>query len=107
METRTISHDVTFQRPFRLNGIPGEQKPGTYTMNVAEEQLDTLSFVGWRQVATTLQIRNGAITEYFAVDSQELRAALLNDSRQSNDPPPAPAVAARVREILHLRRGAA
>ncbi len=106
METRTTSRDVTFRHPFRLRGIDGDQRPGTYTMSVEEEQLDMLSFTGWRQVATTLQVHTGAATEYFAVDSQELRAALLQDSRQSNDPPPAPAVAGspRVREILHLRR---
>ncbi len=107
MENRTTSKLVTFRRSFTLSGLGDVQPPGTYSVRMEEEMLDTLSFIGWRQIATTLQIRSGGVTEYFVVDGQDLRAAQLRDSSQSNDPPPAPPVARSrpVRAILHLGGG--
>jgi hypothetical protein len=108
METRTTSHKVTFAKPFCLAGLDDIQPAGTYMVSVVEEQLDTLSFMGWRQVAATLQIRRGGATEHVAIDMQDLRGALLRDSDQSTDPPGAPAVAKAVdrrkRELLQYLR---
>ena len=92
METRTTSHKVTFAKPFSIAGLD-LQPAGTYTVTLMEEQLDTLSVVGWRQVAATLEIRHGGEAEHVAIDMQDLRDALLRDSDQSTDPPAAPAVA--------------
>jgi hypothetical protein len=70
------------------------QPPGTYTLRLEWQQLDTLSFVGWRQADATLELKHGGAIEYFAVDMQDLREALLRDTGQSTDPPTTPAVAA-------------
>lgn len=94
METRTTKKQVTFAKPFRLMGMDAVQSPGTYTLTLEEQQLDALRFIGWRQVNATLELRRGGVTEYFPVDMQDLREALLRDSDQSTDPPAAPTVAA-------------
>lgn len=101
METRTIKKQVTFAKPFRLMGMDAVQPPGTYTLTL-EEQLDALRFIGWRQVSATLEVRCHGATEYFAVDMQDLREALLRDTDQSTDPPAAPDVAAG--RIPHMRK---
>lgn len=107
MQTRTTSNQVTFVKNFRLAGLEGILPPGTYTVNLEEEQLDVLSLVGWRQVAATLQLTRDGATEHVAIDMQDLREALLRDSDQSTDPPAAPATAVaqnpRVRGILRLK----
>ena len=106
MQTRTTSKQVTFVKPFRLTGMEESQPPGTYTLRMEEEQLDVRSFVGWRQIAATLQLTANGATEHVAVDMQDLREALLRDSDQSTDPPTAPATAVaqnpRPRKILRL-----
>lgn len=107
METRTTKKQVTFAKPFRLMGMDAMQPPGTYTLTLEEQQLDVLRFIGWRQVSATLEVRCHGATEYFAVDMQDLREALLRDTDQSTDPPAAPDVAAgripRMRKLLGLQ----
>ena len=106
MQTRTINKQITFVNPFQLRGMERSQPPGTYTLSVEEEQLDVRSFVGWRQIAATLQLAANGATEHVAIDMQDLREALLRDSDQSTDPPAAPAAAVaqnpRPRKILRL-----
>ncbi len=98
---------VTFVKPFTLVGIDGVQPPGCYAVSLEEEQLDVLSFVGWRQIAATLQLKRGGSTEYAAINMQDLRDALLRDSAQSSDPQTIPASKAvqspRMREMLRLQ----
>jgi hypothetical protein len=107
METRTIVKQVTFAKPFRLAGCEGVHPPGTFTLTLEEEQLDALSFIGWRQIAATLQLKRGGATEYWAINMQDLRQALLRDTDQSTDPPAAPAAMASqnpsVPETLQLQ----
>jgi hypothetical protein len=79
METRTITTQVTFLKPFRLEGMEREQPPGSYTIDTEEEQLDTLTFVGWRQVSATMRISYKGATEYVPIGSRDLLSALLRD----------------------------
>lgn len=106
MQTRTTSKQVTFIKSFRLAGMEGSQPPGTYILSVEEEQLDVRSFVGWRQIAATIQLTANGATEHVAIDMQDLREALRRDSDQSTDPPTAPATAVAQspppRKILRL-----
>ena len=90
METRTVRKQVTFFNPFLLAGCDGLQPPGSYTLTLEQEQLDVLLFVGWRQTAATLQLTHGGITDYVAIDMEDLMDALLRDSDQSTDAPAAP-----------------
>lgn len=94
METRTTRKQVTFAKPFRLMGMEEVQPSGTYTLTLEEQSLEALCFIGWRQVNATLALRRGGATEYFPIDMQDLREALLRDTDQSTDPPAAPVVAA-------------
>jgi hypothetical protein len=105
MEIRTTSQLVTFCRPFHFAGLDAVQPAGTYTMDVEEERLDTLSVAGWRRIAVRLKLTRGGTTEHVTIDMQDLREALLRDGDQSTEPPSAPAAAQnpRLREILHLR----
>lgn len=105
MQTRTTSKQVTFTKPFQLAGFDHVQVPGTYTLNLEEEQLDTHSFMGWRQTAATLLLTHGGSTEYIPIDMRELQDALVRDSGQTADPAPASMAARRLRgrEFLRLR----
>ena len=67
--------------------------PGTYTIHTEEEMLDTLSFVGWRQIGCAIVLHREGAEEHVTVDPQELREALVRDGDQGTDPPAAPSVA--------------
>jgi hypothetical protein len=69
------------------------QPAGTYTIDTEEQALDTLSFAGWRHIATSMRLFRDGATEHVPVDPQELRDAMLRDGDQDIDPPAAPAVA--------------
>jgi len=107
MESRTTSKIVNFRNSFTLSGLDGIQPPGTYTVRTEEEMLDTLSFIGWRQVGTTMVLHRDGGVEYAAIDPRELREALVRDGDQGTDPPAAPSVAERSnrRARDQLRRG--
>ena len=80
MTTRTAYRTVTFHQPFTLGGIDGLLAPGAYDIGTDEESIETLSFLAWRRVATTIQVqRNGAI-ETHRIDPVELDANLLRDA---------------------------
>lgn len=107
MESRITIKLVTFRKPFTLSRLDGIQPPGTYTVQTEEEMLDTLSFVGWRQIGCVIVLHRDGGEEHAAIDPQELREALVNDGDQGTDPPASPSVAMgrgrRVRD--QLRRG--
>jgi hypothetical protein len=94
MESRITIEQVTFQRPFRLSGLQGIQRSGTYTVRTEEQMLDTFSFNGWRQAGTIMILHRDGGVEYAAINRQELREALVRDGDQGTDPPAAPAAAA-------------
>lgn len=94
---RTASYDVTFQRPFLLTGFETLQAAGTYTVDTVEELINSISFVGWKRVLSTIQLPQGGATEYVRIDSSELSEALIRDGAQS-------APAARSETAEHARR---
>lgn len=107
MESRTTSMQVVFRKPFTLSTLSSLQPPGSYTIRMDEEMLDTLSFAGWRRTDCAIVLHSAGTTEYVPIDLQELREALVRDGDQGIDPPAAPAMAAtrsrRVRDMM--RRG--
>lgn len=105
MESRTTSKLVTFGRPFTLSGLDGIQSPGSYTVLMEEEMLDTLSFIGWRQTGCVIVLQRDGGEEHVAIDSQELREALVHDGDQGTDPPASPSVAVSRHARGHSRRG--
>lgn len=102
MTTRTSYSDVTFRRPFRLEGMDAAAPAGSYRIATEEERLDTQTIEAWRQTAVILQVTTAGVTEHVAIDPQELRNALLRDADRSIDPTAIPHP--RARETLRLRR---
>lgn len=106
MDTRSTSSQITFRRPFRLNGVDGLQPAGSYTLTVEEERLDTLLVDAWRRTATTLYVPQGGAIDHAAINMEELQAALARDASPEPDTSPEPPRAgpgpARKREILHF-----
>jgi hypothetical protein len=80
MEIRTTQHSVTLTRAFTIEGIDAVQPPGTYLIETDEEQIEGISFLAYRRVATRIRLapdssRPGTV-EVVAVDSPEIAAAL-------------------------------
>lgn len=104
METRTTHSTVTFRRPFKLAGMDGIGPAGSYSVDTEEEKLDTLTFEGWRQTAVIFQMPRAGVTEYLAIDPQELRDALARDGTVLPEAPTASGDRSRrVRDQPRLR----
>ena len=85
MPERTTSSLVTFLHPFSLAGIDDEQPAGTYTVETVDELLETLSFVAYRRLSTTIELPAAGsgtcqrqVTE---IDSADLAQAQERDLR--------------------------
>lgn len=87
MPERITSSLVTFLHPFLLAGVAEEQPAGTYTVETVDEQLETLSFVTYRRVSTTIELptagyatRQRQVTE---IDAADLAQAQERDLRKA------------------------
>jgi hypothetical protein len=81
-DVRTV---VTFAHPFSLEGVEGTYPPGTYEVTETREQVDGLSFIGYRRTKTTIELP-GPSTAYISrqvveVEAADLEAALKQDAR--------------------------
>ena len=80
---RSTTVDVTFRRAFALKGLESAVPPGTYRVHIEEEQIDGLSFLAYRRLATFIRIpvagRSGS-SQDLLVDPKELKRALARDS---------------------------
>ena len=83
MTTRTSHATVTFAHPFALPGVDGVQPAGTYAVDTDEEMIDSLNFVAWRRIATTIHIRIHGAVELCAIDPRDLAASLARDATAS------------------------
>ncbi|HET6158605.1 MAG TPA: hypothetical protein VFE34_09695 [Dongiaceae bacterium] len=84
MTTRTTTATVIFTRPFVLNGFDGEQRAGSYLVEIDEELLDGVSFPAYRRTETRMSLDRGSNSGHGAiqiavVDPKELEAALVVD----------------------------
>lgn len=86
MTNRTITTEVTFRRPFRLEGIADLQPAGTYVVETEEELLQALSFTAWRRLETTILLprRPGGpmIEQVVTIDPAALETALALDAAE-------------------------
>ncbi len=82
---------VTFQHSFTLKGVEGTVPPGTYRLETEEEEIDGLSFVARRRLATFLWLplagHGTGSSQSFRVEPKDLQEALRRDSVA---PPPRP-----------------
>ena len=83
MSQRISKQLVTFHQPFFLESIEGEWPAGDYTIETEEESIDSVSFLAFRRVGTTMIVhtrRNGRTRhQYVPIDPAELAAALSRD----------------------------
>jgi len=79
MTSQTTRKTVTFRHPFVLSGVDGTQPPGVYDVDTDEESLESLSILGYRRIATFIQVHRDGNTQVFSIDPEELDAALMRD----------------------------
>lgn len=81
---RTSRKVVTFDRPFELDGLDGQQPAGSYLVVTDEEPIANILFDAWRRVATTIRIPalgiNSGIEQVVAINPENLAAALAKDA---------------------------
>jgi hypothetical protein len=82
MDERVTSREVTFAYPFSLKGIDGELAPGTYTVEMVEEPIASVSFLAFRRVSTAivLSAQGGRSRQIVTLDPQDLAAAEARDA---------------------------
>jgi hypothetical protein len=71
---------VTFQRPFTLNRGVGELPPGTYDIEIDEEEIQAIDRTAYRRVAIYFYVQKSASTRTIAVTPADLESALKRDS---------------------------
>ena len=80
MAGRTTRMSVTFSRPFSLADVDGIQPAGTYRIQTVDVTLDSLSFLAYRRVSTTIELpavgTAGSRRQVVTIDPLELEAAL-------------------------------
>jgi hypothetical protein len=77
--------EVTFRRPFHIDGFEMPQAAGTYTVETEEEQIPALSFPAWKRIATVMHVHRAGATEYVRIDPRELEDALSRDVSDTPD----------------------
>ena len=77
MSEISTSRWVTLRHPFRLSGMSGQHKPGTFELRVEKVPLD----VSWEAYRTeyTLVLTSGGETSAWSVTTAELEALLAKD----------------------------
>lgn len=87
MIERTAQTSVQFRRPFRLVGFDELLPPGTYEIEVVEEQIDSLSIVGWRRTSITITVQapTALSRQLTTIDPADLAAALARDAMDEDD----------------------
>jgi hypothetical protein len=76
---RTRSSSVTFQRPFTLNRHVGELPPGTYDVEIDEEEILATDWTAYRRVAIYFYVESSASTRTLSVTPADLDCALKRD----------------------------
>ena len=84
MTDRVTRETVTFSYPFELADFEGKQPAGTYTIETIEEPIDSVSFVAYRRVSTTIVLASqkygGALRQVVTIDPSDLEAARQRDA---------------------------
>lgn len=87
MTERTTRSSMSFARPFYLTGIEGSYPPGTYAIEVSEEPIEGMSFVGCRRTQTTIELPSNAgyvSRQVVEIEPADLEAALARDLEVGN-----------------------
>ena len=78
---RSTTSEVTFRHPFDLEAVGSRLPAGTYQIDIDEEQIDGISFLAYRRVATFIRVPTGGpgSVQAFLVDPTDLAAAQERD----------------------------
>lgn len=76
---------VKFRHPFKLEGVEGDQLPGTYSVEVRDERSGWLKFLEVAKVSTWIRIKhfhglNGVLKD-FRILPYDLESALRRDKK--------------------------
>lgn len=76
---------MKFRHPFKLEGVEGEQLPGTYSVEVRDERSGWLKFLKMASVSTWIRVKhfhgiNGVLRD-FRISSLDLASALRRDKQ--------------------------
>lgn len=103
MTIRTSSKPITFRRPFTVRGFDETFPAGAYILETDEEQLEGISFVAYRRIASLLHLpgkRGSAVTgRMLPVEPRDIDAALRRDQAPIE---PEDCAAPSLRETLYL-----
>ena len=87
MTGRTTRTSVTFSRPFSLSDLDGMQPAGTYRIQTLDVTLDSLSYLAYRRVSTTIELPSVGVARsrrhVISIDPLELETALNRDSTEN------------------------
>ena len=84
MTIRSRQVSVVFKHDFYIEGIDRTLPPGAYDVVTDEEDIEGLSFLAYRRVATSFRVtgptRERVTTESFSIDPDDLAEALRMDA---------------------------
>lgn len=87
MPDRTKRSIVHFSSPFTIAGLEGIHPPGDYAVVEDEDLIETLSWQGYRRVATFIHLpaiaTRSSVRQMVPIEHAELEAALERDRAQA------------------------
>lgn len=85
-DMRTRKSIATFQHPFKLNAAVGELPPGSYEIEIDEEEIQATDRTAYRRVAIYLYVRSSGSTRTIVVEPADLESALERDLTRKSRP---------------------
>ena len=76
---RTRQSTITFDRPFTLNRDVGELPPGSYDIEIDEEEIEATDRTAYHRVAIYFYVQNSASTRTVIINPADLESALERD----------------------------
>jgi hypothetical protein len=72
MNLRTTTKTMTFAEPFSISEGGEIFAAGDYLIRTDEEMIDGLSFLAWRRVAVTIEVRRDGAMQVHHIDPKRL-----------------------------------